>query len=208
MHPLEEPLLRRAAAAGLTVPVQLRSRLLAYYDLLLRWNSKINLTALTDQDEGIDRLLLEPLAAAQFLPQGARLIDLGSGGGSPAIPLALALKCDELVMVESKARKASFLREAVRHTRLNATVETARFEDLAALPAAGAFDVVSMRAVRMDAGSLTAAARFLRVGGELALFVSRGTALAFPPVLRLKKRHTLLNATALLRIESTFHVEH
>ena len=57
-----------------------------------RWNRKINLTALTDPDEAIDRLLLEPLVAARYLPVPGEpsLMDIGSGGGSPAIPLKLA----------------------------------------------------------------------------------------------------------------------
>src|SRR5687768_4798862 len=114
MHALDSRLSERAAAAGLTLGGSLRAALLTYYDLLLKWNARINLTALTEPDEAIDRLLLEPVAAARYLPGGARLVDLGSGGGSPAIPLALTLHSPRLVMVESRARKAAFLREAAR----------------------------------------------------------------------------------------------
>ena len=59
----------RARLLDITVPVDLESRLAAYFDLLFRWNAKINLTALTEPDAAIDRLLLEPLAAAQELPR-------------------------------------------------------------------------------------------------------------------------------------------
>src|SRR5438128_1758354 len=104
----------RVAQAGLTLGPALSSRLLVYFDLLSHWNRTINLTSLSDPDEAIDRLILEPLAAAQQLPGGAVLVDLGSGGGSPAIPLALALGTRTVVMIESRARKAAFLREALR----------------------------------------------------------------------------------------------
>src|SRR5689334_14169229 len=140
MHALDGRLSDRAAAAGLAIDEGLRRQLLDYYDLLLRWNTKINLTALTDPDEGIDRLLLEPVAAAASLSTTSGLVDLGSGGGSPAIPLALALKAPRLLMVESKGKKAAFLREAARRAGLTAAVEAARFEELARRgPLAGAF---------------------------------------------------------------------
>ena len=70
----------------------LASSLVTYYELLARWNRKINLTSLEDPDEAIDRLLLEPVIAARHLsPAVVNVMDVGSGGGSPALPLALAL---------------------------------------------------------------------------------------------------------------------
>ena len=101
---LVQRLADRAGLAGLVVPPVLAEPLVAYFEILSRWNAKINLTSLTDPDEAIDRLLLEPVAAAAFLPHQIRLMDLGSGGGSPAIPLALALGATHLVMIESRGR--------------------------------------------------------------------------------------------------------
>ena len=161
----------RAAAAGLAVPAAIESRLIAYFDLLFRWNAKINLTALTDPDAAIDRLLLEPLAAALALPREAELIDLGSGGGSPAIPLALALQARRLVMVESKTRKAAFLGEANRVLQLDAVIENSRFEDVASRGVyGGQMSLVSIRAVRADRPTLVVAKSFLKPGGQIALF--------------------------------------
>src|SRR5215210_6232082 len=171
----------RAAAFGIAVPAQIESRLVAYFDLLVRWNAKINLTALTGTDAAIDRLLLEPLAAAPALPSRGDLIDLGSGGGSPAIPLALALQTRRLVMVESKDRKAAFLREAARVVQLPAVAENARFESVASQGSyAGQMDVVSIRAVRPDLGTLAIAKAFLRPDGKVALFSPKA---ASPPEL-------------------------
>lgn len=154
---------------------------MSYFDLLFRWNAKINLTALTDPGTAVDRLLLEPLAAAVELPHHLDLMDLGSGGGSPAIPLALALEARRLVMIESKSRKAAFLREAVRATELNAVVESERFEDVAARGTyRGQMDVVSIRAVRLDGATLTTAESFLAPGGQIALFTSPLGLIALP----------------------------
>ncbi|MGH9408547.1 MAG: 16S rRNA (guanine(527)-N(7))-methyltransferase RsmG [Vicinamibacterales bacterium] len=172
MPSFEERLADRARKARVEVPFALAARLTSYYQLLDRWNEAINLTSLSDPDEAIDRLLLEPLAAARFLPASVSLVDLGSGGGSPAIPLALALEAARLVMVESRVRKSAFLREAVRQLDFSiASVETARFEELTKQPDfRESFGAVSIRAVRIDPLTLLAAASFLRPGGLVALF--------------------------------------
>src|SRR5688572_14993404 len=111
--------------------------------------------------------------AARHVPVTARrLMDVGSGGGSPAVPLKLALPRLALTMVEVKARKSAFLREAVRQLGLKDTeVETARIEEL--LPKPGlheAFDVLSMRAVRVEARTLMTLQAFLKSHGQLFLF--------------------------------------
>jgi 16S rRNA (guanine527-N7)-methyltransferase len=172
-----ERLSRRAKAADVPLSIDLAEKLGIYYQLLTKWNAKINLTAFKLTPEGddtaIDRLLIEPLAAARYLPDSARtMLDAGSGGGSPAIPFKLASKNLSLRMVEVKTRKAVFLREAVRELGLrDAEVETARFEEL--LPRAElheAIDVVSIRAVRVDFRTLNTLQAFLRPGGKIMLF--------------------------------------
>ena len=131
-----ERLRKRAKAAGLTLDPSLVEKLEIYYQLLTKWNAKINLTAFKLTPEGdeaaIDRLLIEPVVAARYVAENARtLLDAGSGGGSPAIPLKLASENLHLRMVEVKTRKAVFLREAVRALGLrDAEVETSRFEEL------------------------------------------------------------------------------
>ena len=150
---------------------ELVARLDLFYTLLARWNEKINLTSLSDPDEAIDRLLVEPLAAARYVT-GAMMMDVGSGGGSPAIPLKLALPRLSLTMVEAKTRKSAFLREAVRQLELtDAHVETARLEELLTRSELHeAFDMVSMRAVRVEMRSLRTAQAFMASGGRLLLF--------------------------------------
>jgi 16S rRNA (guanine527-N7)-methyltransferase len=152
-------------------------RLETYHQLLAKWNAKINLTAfrLTPEgtDEAIDRLLVEPVIAAGYVPDGARtMLDAGSGGGSPAIPMKLACGNISLRMVEVKTRKAVFLREAVRILELHDTVvETSRFEELLPRPELHeTLDLVSIRAVRVDTRTLNTLQAFLRPGGKLMLF--------------------------------------
>jgi 16S rRNA (guanine527-N7)-methyltransferase len=186
---------RARVAAGLDVSPVLADRLVTYYTLLERWNRTINLTSLANEDEAIDRLLLEPIAAARDLRPGVSIMDLGSGGGSPAIPLALALGSPLLVMVESRARKAAFLREAAREVGLPARVENVRFEDLPV----ESIDLVTVRAVRVDRGVLELAGRFVKPGGQLALFRTAGGSVPeeLPEALRWAKTVPLLQRAEL-----------
>jgi 16S rRNA (guanine527-N7)-methyltransferase len=166
-------LTRRAARVGLSISDDLAEKLAAFHALLSRWNQKINLTSLADPDESVDRLILEPLVAARHVsPAARRFMDVGSGGGSPAIPLKLALPHLELTMVEAKIRKSAFLREASRHLELIATdVETTRVEELLARPQLHeSFDLITMRAVRVEGRMLNTIQAFLRPGGQLLLF--------------------------------------
>ena len=167
---------RRANRAGIEIDSPLLAALAAYVDLLMRWNRRINLTALTDDDDGIDRLVIEPLVAAQRLPRhDAVVTDIGSGGGSPAVPMKLAAPSVRLRMVESRTRKAAFLREVVRRLALEETaVEACRFEELANREELAAqSDVVSVRAVRTGARMLGGIEPLLKTDGVVFLFKSR-----------------------------------
>jgi 16S rRNA (guanine527-N7)-methyltransferase len=152
-----------------------------YYLLLAKWNARINLTAYQlnaeGSDEAIDRLIVEPLAAARHLPPAARnMMDVGSGGGSPAIPVKLAAPSIALRLVEAKTRKAVFLRQAVRELKLaDVAIETSRYEELLTRPELHeALDVITLRALRVEARTLLALQAFLKPGALLLLFRGPG----------------------------------
>ena len=168
-------LTRRATRAGVSLSEEFVGKLTTYFELLERWNRKINLTALDDPDEAIDRLLLEPVIASRYLPSVAplALMDVGSGGGSPALPLTLAGgERVRLTMVEVKTRKSAFLREAIRQLELsNASVENSRYEELLAKPELHErFEAMSIRAVRLEPKLLMNLQAFLKPGAAMLLF--------------------------------------
>jgi 16S rRNA (guanine527-N7)-methyltransferase len=170
---------RRARRVGVDVGPELAAELETYLDLLGRWNRRINLTALQLEplsDQAIDRLIVEPLVAARRVGSADRLaIDIGSGGGSPAIPLRLAVPELRLVMTEVKVRKSAFLREVVRQLGLaNVEVANVRYEELLArADLHEAADIVSVRAVRPEEALWSTIRGLVRPGGRLFWFTSR-----------------------------------
>jgi 16S rRNA (guanine527-N7)-methyltransferase len=175
--PLAEQIRERAAAASIPVLPEQVERLQRYYQLLERWNRTINLTALPlagDPATTIDRLIMEPLLAATYIAGAPALwVDLGSGGGSPAIPLKVVMPGVRLIMVESRERKAAFLRQAVTELGLaDCEVLTARFEDLEDGELCGRADLITVRAVKANKRLASSAAALLRASGRLVLFHS------------------------------------
>jgi len=196
---LRERIARRARNVSLDLPPALLDGLEAYFLELARWNRKINLTAFQIDDDGsdeaVDRLLIEPVMAARFIPANARhLLDVGSGGGSTAVPMKLARPDLSLTMVEVKVRKSVFLRQVSRLLQLSKTeVENARFEELLARPALHeSMDVVSIRAVRIDTSTLLSIQAFIKPGGHLLNFSAGSEPVAPPPPLRLRAVHSLI----------------
>jgi 16S rRNA (guanine527-N7)-methyltransferase len=176
-HEFRERLSARGEKAGVAITADAQVKLEAYFQLLTRWNAKINLTALPlrrPTDETFDRLLIEPLAAASYIAESARLwLDVGSGGGSPAIPLKIVHPRGRLTMVESRERKAAFLREAVRALELrDVEVENKRFEEMADRVRAHTIDLVSVRAVRSAPALLIAIHRVVSPSGRVFVFHS------------------------------------
>ena len=139
--------------------------LVAYGNLLLRWNTKIALTAIRDEAELVERHLMEGVFAAAHHPTGRNVLDFGSGTGIPGIPLAICRSDLRVTLAEANRKKASFLQEVVRAIELPATVYARRAESLPP----GTFDAVWMRAVDKSASMLPLAANLVSPAGALCL---------------------------------------
>jgi 16S rRNA (guanine527-N7)-methyltransferase len=211
-----DKLARRTRRAKAPITLAMLDPLESYYLLLAQWNAKINLTALPldpPTDETFDRLLVEPLAAAKQIPAQTPSVwfDLGSGGGSPAIPLKITRPALRLTMIESKERKGAFLREAIRTLELaDSVVETERFEVAAAKPAfTNAADLVTVRAVRADGELFQAAGTMLKIGGRLLMFRPAHSPSPDPPGFRKLATYPLIDTppSFLTVFERVFHVE-
>jgi 16S rRNA (guanine527-N7)-methyltransferase len=154
----EEQLTRGLAALGLDLPPAAQEKLLAFAALLGKWNKVYNLTALRDETQVISHHLLDSLAVLPHLGAAKRLADIGSGGGLPGIPLAIARPDLQVALVESSHKKTAFLQQAKIELQLaNVEVHCARVE---ALQAAERFDAVVSRA-------FSDLAEFVRLAGHL-----------------------------------------
>ena len=140
----------------------------AYLALLLRWNSRVNLTAIRDEDGILKRHFVESIACAEALPSGiVTLLDFGSGGGLPGIPIALCRPEITVTLAESNGKKAAFLQEAVRVVQIRARVYAGRAESLQER-----FDCVALRAVDRMRDAVAAAQTLVKGEGWLALLTS------------------------------------
>jgi 16S rRNA (guanine527-N7)-methyltransferase len=115
-----------------------------YCGLLWEWNSKLNLTRHTDFEKFVARDLADSLAFAEFLGQGEKVLDVGSGGGVPGVVLAIVRPDLEITLSESVGKKARALADIVARLGLKIPVHPGRAEDLLAKRR---FDTLVIRAV-------------------------------------------------------------
>jgi 16S rRNA (guanine527-N7)-methyltransferase len=144
-----------------------------YIDLLLKWNSRINLTAIRDPSEIVQRHFGESLFAAKYALEQKSVdtaIDLGSGAGFPGVPLAMLAPDVQVTLIESQQKKATFLKELIYALGLkNLKVFGDRAESYS-----GTADLVMLRAVERFEQALQMAIRLTRTGGRIALMIGSG----------------------------------
>lgn len=157
-------------------PVQ-ATQILAYLQLLLHWNEKINLTAIRDHDQCITRHFGESLLAAPHLAMADSLLDIGSGAGFPGLALKIALPELAVTLLEPVAKKRAFLKEAARTCGFtHVEVRGDRLEDFAGAAPLRVFDSAAMRAVGNLPGLVPLAARCLKPQGSLLLWLTHDQA--------------------------------
>lgn len=164
----------------LGLDAQAVAQLEAYLALLLRWNARINLTAVLSPEAMVRRHFAESIFVARQIPRPVRtLLDYGSGGGFPGIPIAVVRPEIAVTLAESQNKKAAFLREAVRTLGLKAEVWAARVETM---EPGRVFDAVTLRAVDKMAAACRSAAERLAPHGWMAVFTTRRTEAALDDV--------------------------
>jgi len=175
-----ERLIREAAGElGIRLDDRQLSQFARYHEELLLWNNKINLVSVQSPLDIPVKHFIDSLTVLPFIGnREGRVLDIGSGGGFPALPLKIAVPGMDLTLVESARKKASFLKHCIRTLELvNIAVIAARTEELVQSgDYAGGFDTVISRATFKLPDFLLAGAPFLRPGG--ILLAMKGSPLA------------------------------
>ena len=149
---------------GLELEASAVDRLMSLMRLLAKWNRVYNLTSLATEEKWVSHHLLDSLSIIRHLPIG-RMIDVGTGGGFPGLPVAIAEPRREVVLLDSNQKKTAFVRQAATELGLtNVSVETSRVESF--LPTQR-FDVVVSRAFASLEQYYQAAAHLCKEGGLL-----------------------------------------
>ena len=159
---------RGLKSLALDIPMELVQQELVFLDELMRWNQHINLTSIRRRDEAIEKHLLDSLALLPYLSAGS-LLDMGSGGGLPGIPLAIAMPELRVTSVDSVGKKINFQKHIKRQLQLqNLTPIQARLENLSQyVGAACRFDYVVARAFSSFEAIFSLAAPWLAADGRL-----------------------------------------
>jgi 16S rRNA (guanine527-N7)-methyltransferase len=139
---------------------------------LWEWNRRVNLTGISEKRDMIGKLLLDPLVALPYLPEEGRLLDVGSGAGIPGVPLKVARQEFEVHLLESKAKKVSFLREIIRRLGLEGiNAYQGRAEKGASLTTShSTYDIVTARALASLNKTIGICSPFIEPGGLLVAF--------------------------------------
>jgi 16S rRNA (guanine527-N7)-methyltransferase len=153
------------AALDLPLTSTARSHLLRYIALMAKWNTVYNLTAIREESRMLTHHLLDALSVERFLPKGASIVDIGSGGGVPGIPLAVARQDIEVISIEPNSKKASFQQQVRIDLGLeNFNVQTARAEAVTLEPGR---DFVISRAFGDLIDFIKVAGHLLKPGGHM-----------------------------------------
>ncbi len=170
-------MLTEAQVAKLLAPFQLplasdqHGKLRTYLELLLKWNRKINLTAIREPVECVTRHFGESLYLARWAELQGALLDIGSGAGFPGLALKIIFPELSVTLLEPVAKKRAFLKEVARACGMEAVeVRADRLEDFAGPDSS--FDTATSRAVGGLERLVPRAARFLKPGGKLALWLT------------------------------------
>lgn len=142
-------------------------KFIAYYRLLLEWNEKVNLTAIVQPLEVVQKHFADSLAALPFLPQGARIADIGTGAGFPGVPLLIVRPDLRVTLCDSLQKRVKFLELLCGELGLQANCIHARAEDLGKSPEhRESYDVALTRAVAGLPTLLEITLPLVKVGGK------------------------------------------
>jgi 16S rRNA (guanine527-N7)-methyltransferase len=164
-------ILKFTGKAGIAVTKKQAQLLSRHIQIMLEWNSRLNLTRITESEEIIVKHLLDSILPSRFLPSSGHALDVGTGAGFPGIPLKIVHPGLQVVLLDSNRKKVSFLTAAAAALELRGIRAVhGRWQDFSKdEDHAREFELITMRALRLEPEHITClASRVLAPGGVLA----------------------------------------
>ena len=165
-----EMLAARLTECGIPFDATLPEKLIRYHEMLMDWNTRMDLTAVTDEAEMMDRHYVDSLMALKFglIPKTGRLIDVGTGAGFPGLPLALACPDLQVTLMDAQQKRLTFLQAVIDDLQVrNVTLVHCRAEDGARFPQhREKYDMAVARAVASLAVLSEYLLPYVKVGGS------------------------------------------
>lgn len=145
---LENLLVKGSRELGITLDSRKIQKFLSYHELIKKWNSKINLTSVTDDSEIIVKHFLDSLTVSEFITDGPNILDIGTGAGFPGVPIAIVRESLNITVLDSRGKRIFFINEVLRELGLsNVKTVPGRAEDITNGVSRKHFDYVITRAV-------------------------------------------------------------
>ncbi len=164
-----------AKALGISLSAHQLEQFMDYLALLRKWNRVFNLTSLSSSKEVMVKHFLDSLTLLPYLPEEARILDLGSGAGFPGLPIKIVRPDQAITLVDAAAKKISFLKEVVRRLNLGDTQVLQGFVSKRAPAFLGTdrFEIIVARAVGKLIDLVNGVYPYLAKGGKLLLMKGR-----------------------------------
>lgn len=159
---------------GFSTDEKIINNFLTYEEILIEWNEKMNLTAITEHEEVVQKHFIDSLCGHGFIKDFSSVIDVGTGAGFPGLPLKIYNDTIDLTLVDSLNKRIKFLDEVIEKTNLkNVNTNHARSEDFLTINTVNSYDVAVSRAVANLSLLTTMCLPFVKVGGLFLAYKGR-----------------------------------
>lgn len=163
-----------AARYGISLTEEQVESIYLFTDILIEWNTKINLAGTSDRIRILNELVLDSLIPVPYLPHSGEMIDLGSGAGFPAIIIKILRPDFKVKLIESNGRKISFLKYVIHMLKLTDIVPCySRIETITETIISGGCDIVTSRAMTSLGKIILLSDPFLKPGSLIVGFLGR-----------------------------------
>lgn len=164
----KEELARKANKLEIKLSEEQQNQFYQYMQLLLEWNKKMNLTAITEPEEILDKHFIDSIIITKYINKNDKILDIGTGAGFPGIPLKIIMQQNEIILLDALNKRINFLKEVIQELKLDKiTAIHGRAEEFSKISGnRQSYDIVASRAVAKLNVLLEYMLPFVKIGGK------------------------------------------